>query len=99
VKSAWTQCLDHLFVTMSPICDERCRPGRKSTSRQPRRRWNADSDATAGCHMPREGAIIFRDIAGKLTVLRLECEKCDRSGRYRADRLIERSGTDTKLFD
>ena len=26
--------------------------------------------------MPRDGAIIFRDIAGKLAVLRVECDKC-----------------------
>ena len=28
--------------------------------------------------MPREGAITFRDIAGKLTVLRITCDKCGR---------------------
>ena len=26
--------------------------------------------------MPREGAIIFRDLVGKLDVLNIECEKC-----------------------
>jgi len=31
--------------------------------------------------MPREGAIIFRDIVGKLTVLRVECDKCGRKGQ------------------
>jgi hypothetical protein len=49
--------------------------------------------------MPREGAIIFRDIVGKLDVLRVECDKCGRAGRYRVDRLIERYGIDAKLFD
>ena len=49
--------------------------------------------------MPRDGAIIFRDIAGKLAVLRVECDKCGRFGRYRVDRLIERYGIDAKLFD
>jgi hypothetical protein len=32
--------------------------------------------------MPRDGAIIFRDLVGKLAVLRIECDKCGRSGRY-----------------
>jgi hypothetical protein len=26
--------------------------------------------------MPREGAVIFRDIVGELTVLRITCDKC-----------------------
>jgi len=42
--------------------------------------------------MPRDGAIIFRDIVGKLTVLRITCDKCGRSGQYRVDRLIMRYG-------
>jgi hypothetical protein len=49
--------------------------------------------------MPREGAITFRDIVGKLTVLRITCDKCGRSGQYRVDRLILRYGIDAKLFD
>ena len=52
-----------------------------------------------GCDMPREGAIIFRDLVGKLQVLRFECEKCGRSGQYRLDRLIMRYGIDAKLFE
>jgi hypothetical protein len=44
--------------------------------------------------MPRDGAIIFRDLVGKLDVLNVECEKCGRHGRYRLDRLIERYGID-----
>jgi hypothetical protein len=47
--------------------------------------------------MPREGAIIFRDLVGKLDVLYVECDKCGRHGRYRLDRLIERF--DAKLFE
>jgi hypothetical protein len=39
--------------------------------------------------MPRDGAIIFRDLVGKLEVLHLVCDKCGRRGRYRPDRLIE----------
>jgi hypothetical protein len=49
--------------------------------------------------MPREGAIIFRDLVGKLEVLNIECHKCGRKGRYRLHRLIERYGVDAKLFD
>jgi hypothetical protein len=49
--------------------------------------------------MPREGAIIFRDLVGKLKVINVECDKCGRRGRYRLGRLIERYGSDTKLFD
>jgi hypothetical protein len=49
--------------------------------------------------MPREGAIIFRDLVGKLEVLNVECDKCGRRGRYRLDQLIERYGIDAKLFD
>jgi hypothetical protein len=49
--------------------------------------------------MPRDGAIIFRDLVGKLDVLNVECEKCGRRGRYHLHRLIERYGIDAKLFD
>ena len=52
--------------------------------------------------MPREGAIIFRDLVGKLEVLNIECDKCDkcgRKGRYHLYRLIERYSIDAKLFD
>ena len=49
--------------------------------------------------MPREDAIVFRDIVGKLDVLNVECDKCGRRGLYHLDRLIERYGIDAKLFD
>jgi hypothetical protein len=49
--------------------------------------------------MPRDGAIIFRDLVGKLDVLNVECDKCGRRGRYHLHRLIERYGIDAKLFD
>jgi hypothetical protein len=38
--------------------------------------------------MPRDGAITFRDIAGKLTMLRV------RRGGYQVARLVERYGID-----
>jgi len=44
----------------------------------------------------RDGAIIFRYVVGKLTVLRIECEKCRRSGQYWLDRLIMRYGIDAE---
>jgi hypothetical protein len=49
--------------------------------------------------MPRGGAIIFRDLVGKLGVLNVECDKCNRRGRHHLYRLIERYGIDAKLFD
>ena len=48
--------------------------------------------------MPREGAIIFCDLIGKLDMLRVGCPKCGRSGRYRLADLITRYGRDEKLF-
>ena len=48
--------------------------------------------------MPRDGAITFRDMVGKLHVLRITCDKCGRSGQYRVDRLIMRYRIDAKLF-
>jgi hypothetical protein len=32
--------------------------------------------------MPRDGAIIFGDLVGKLGVLHVACDKCGRKGRY-----------------
>lgn len=41
-----------------------------------------------GIAMPRAGAIVFRDIVGKLEVIRVECDKCGPVRSYRVDRLI-----------
>ena len=49
--------------------------------------------------MPRDGAIIFSDLIGKLEVLRVTCEKCGRDGCYGLSRLIEKRGRDAKLID
>ena len=49
--------------------------------------------------MPLNGATIFGDLIGKLDVLRVECSKCDRAGRYRLDRLIDERGRDAKMID
>jgi hypothetical protein len=49
--------------------------------------------------MPRDGAIIFSDLVGKLDVLRVSCTKCERNGSYRLNRLIEDRGCDAKIVD
>jgi hypothetical protein len=49
--------------------------------------------------MPRDGAIIFADLIGKLDLLRVACEKCGRDGCYGLHRLIKRRGRDGKLID
>lgn len=49
--------------------------------------------------MPRDGAIIFGDLIGKLDVLRVACDKCARKGRYSITRLIEQRGRDAKVLD
>ena len=36
--------------------------------------------------------LTFGDIEGKLDVLRVECTKCDRKGRYHVHKLIEKHG-------
>jgi hypothetical protein len=42
--------------------------------------------------MPRDGAIIFADLIGKLDLLRIACDNCGRDGCYGLNRLIERRG-------
>ena len=49
--------------------------------------------------MPRNGAIIFGDLIGKLDMLRVACDKCGRDGRYQLTRLIQDRGRDGKLVD
>ena len=49
--------------------------------------------------MPRDGAILFGDLVGKLDVLRVACDNCNRSGSYRISRLIEQHGRDAKIVD
>jgi hypothetical protein len=45
--------------------------------------------------MPRNG---FKDIAGQLDLLRIECAKCGRAGRYRVDQLIAARGAEGLMF-
>jgi hypothetical protein len=48
--------------------------------------------------MPRDGAIIFSDLIGKLDVV-VVCSKCQRGGAYRLERLILSRGGDAKIID
>ena len=49
--------------------------------------------------MPRDGAIIFSDLIGKLDVLRVRCDKCGRDGCYGLSRLIDKRGRNGKVID
>jgi hypothetical protein len=44
-----------------------------------------------------KGYISFGEIAAKLPMLRVECSRCGRRGRYRTDKLIERYGADSSI--
>jgi hypothetical protein len=47
--------------------------------------------------MPRS-YLIFGDIEGKLDVLRVECSKCGRKGRYQLHKLIAKYGRKGNLL-
>jgi len=49
--------------------------------------------------MPRDSAIIFGDLIGKLSVMRVACDKCHRNGQYLVFRLIQTRGHDAKILD
>ncbi len=49
--------------------------------------------------MPRDGAITFGDLVGKLDALNVGCEKCGCNGRYSVSRLIEQRAGDGKVVD
>ena len=48
--------------------------------------------------MPRDGAIIFSGLFGGLYIVRVTCDKCDRAGSYRLNR-VESRGHDAKIID
>jgi hypothetical protein len=48
--------------------------------------------------MPHRGYLIFGDIEGKLDMLRVECTKCTRKGRYSVRKLIEKYGRNGNLM-
>ena len=56
------------------------------------RRYVASYPKADMAPMPRDGAIVFGDLVGKLTVLRVEYSKCGRFGRYPLHRLIDKHG-------
>jgi hypothetical protein len=49
--------------------------------------------------MPRPLGTTLADLLGKLTVVRVECSKCRRIGRYAVRRLIEQRGRDGTIID
>jgi hypothetical protein len=51
-----------------------------------------------GLSMPRRAYFIFGDIEGRLDVLRVDCTKCARKGRYSVRRLIEKHGRKANMM-
>jgi len=49
--------------------------------------------------MPVAGATVFSDLIGKLDMLRVNCDKCERDGCYGLSRLIDKRGRDAKVLD
>jgi hypothetical protein len=47
----------------------------------------------------RNGAITFSDLIGRLKVLRVDCARCNRHGRYLVDKLVYDFGPDAKLTE
>ena len=43
------------------------------------------------------GAVTLGDIAGRITVLDVACDRCERRGRFRVAKLIEQLGADIGL--
>jgi hypothetical protein len=49
--------------------------------------------------MPRDGALTFSDLNGRLDVLRVRCERCDLNGRYSVAKLTADHGRDGRLVE
>jgi hypothetical protein len=47
----------------------------------------------------RDGTIAFSDLIGRLKVLRVDCDRCGRHGRYLVDKLIYDHGPDHNLIE
>jgi len=47
----------------------------------------------------RDGCITFSDLVGRLRVLRVDCDSCDRHCRYLVDKLIYDHGADAKISE
>jgi hypothetical protein len=43
--------------------------------------------------------VTFGDLIGRLSMLRVTCDKCDRAGLYRVDKLALQHGEDGRLTD
>jgi hypothetical protein len=65
----------------------------------PRLRWSRPNIHAFVLAIPRDGAIVFGDLVGKLDALAVECAKCERRGRYAVRKLIEAHGRDGKIVD
>jgi len=49
--------------------------------------------------MSRPAGTTFSHLTGRLTVLRVECPKCGRFGRYAVRLLIDQQGRDVRILD
>jgi hypothetical protein len=49
--------------------------------------------------MPRDGAITFSDLQGRLDLLHIDCDRCNRHRCYAVANLIDEYGADAKFFD
>jgi hypothetical protein len=49
--------------------------------------------------MPRDGALTFSDLSGRLDVLRVHCEHCDFRGHYSVAKLTADYGRDGRLVE
>jgi hypothetical protein len=47
----------------------------------------------------RDCAITFSDLVDRIKVLRVDCPRCDRHGRYLVDKLIYNHGPEAKLIE
>jgi len=49
--------------------------------------------------MPRDGAITFFDLQGRLALFRVNCDRCNHHRCYAVANLIDEHGGDAKLFE
>jgi hypothetical protein len=68
-------------------------------------RWpvSPESRQDRGAYIPElmsmaRAYLVFSDIEGKLDVLRVDCARCQRKGRYSVRRLIERYGRNANMM-
>jgi hypothetical protein len=52
-----------------------------------------------GRRVPRDGAITFADLIGKLDVVYVHCSKCGRANRYHLQQLIDDLGRDARVIN